>query len=192
MTALDRLLRLLVAAGAAASAACAREPAPRMELVADPPEVPLVAVSPPAPPAPPPSVSTSATTAPADGPLQDELALLDRAYNAVRAAGRVAPKQAPELDEAAKSLDHLEREFPRGLLRQEAQMLRVEVSCLRGDVARVRALATRFVAEYPRSPGVARMQRFLEYPLPCTGNSHPDPKAPYCCIWPYGMTCDYP
>lgn len=58
-------------------------------------------------------------------------------------------------------LAELDRLFPRGVLRQERDALRVEALLASGDRAAAREAAQRFLARYPRSPHLAAVERAL-------------------------------
>jgi outer membrane protein assembly factor BamD (BamD/ComL family) len=60
------------------------------------------------------------------------------------------------------ALDDYQRRFPRGVLQQEAAMLRIEALLARGDKATARRLSQRFLEQYPRSALAARVKNLLE------------------------------
>lgn len=88
-----------------------------------------------------------------DSSLADELALLDQARRAV-ADGRAAT--------ALEVLKTHARKFPRGALRDEAAVLRMEAYVLAGDRDRARTSAEAFLERAPDSPQRARVRSLLE------------------------------
>jgi hypothetical protein len=75
---------------------------------------------------------------------------------AIRAA-RIAIRNG----DARGALAALERDLPEGqagALAPEADLARVAAYCHLGDVVSARRIASRFVAQYPRSPLVVRMR----------------------------------
>ncbi len=65
---------------------------------------------------------------------------------------------------AQQTLNQLRAKFPKGVLRQEREVLAIEVLSARGkkDAARRRAQA--FIAAYPESPHSAQLSRFADAP----------------------------
>jgi TolA-binding protein len=111
-------------------------------------EVP--ATTPPAVPAPaeePKAPKRAATRAPTDD-VREEIRLLDHARAALL---QHAPSRALE------RLDQYAQRFPRGALRQEATVLRIEALREQGDPARAAALAQEFLAQHPGSPHAERV-----------------------------------
>jgi hypothetical protein len=110
-------------------------------------------------PSPPPAqphrerVSTAAPAAPSaalePSRLARETAALRAANEALRsgAAGR-----------SLLLLDEFAKQFPNGMLAQEALATRVSALCELGRVSEARTLGTRFVQRYPRSPVAARVR----------------------------------
>lgn len=97
-------------------------------------------------------------TAPHGGPatpvgIQEQVSLIDRARSAA-ASGQVGATLA--------ALDEYHRRFPRGVLQQEAAMLRIEAMLARGDKATATRLGKRFLEQYPRSALAARVRSLLE------------------------------
>lgn len=82
--------------------------------------------------------------------LSEEMRLIDSARAHV-ASG--ATKKALSV------LAAYDRRFPRGTLRQEAAVLRVEALEKSGDEKRAAELAKKFVSEHPNSPHVERVQK---------------------------------
>jgi hypothetical protein len=123
----------------------------------------------PAPPEPasvtPPAATPSARpTASAPPPKRDageepnlaaEVAALDRARVAL-AAGDAA--------RAVRELDQYQKDFPRGILGQEALVLRIEALVRSGNAAAARALADRFLRASPGSPHAARIRTLVGGP----------------------------
>ena len=83
--------------------------------------------------------------------LSRESALLVKARAALR-TGNVA--------EASALLTRLETQFPRGVLAQEREVLRIELLHARGDRAAAAARARAFIAANPKSPHSAKLSRF--------------------------------
>jgi len=69
-----------------------------------------------------------------------------------------------DVNAAQQVLRTLHKKFPKGMLRQEREVLAIEVLAARGkkDAARQRAQA--FVAAYPESPHSAQLSRFADAP----------------------------
>jgi TolA-binding protein len=63
---------------------------------------------------------------------------------------------------AISALQDYQRDFPSGVLQQEAELLNIEAHRQAGDRRRARALATRFLANNPDSPHSARVRELLE------------------------------
>jgi hypothetical protein len=55
-------------------------------------------------------------------------------------------------------LDAFAKEFPGGVLTEEALATRVSALCALGRVSEARAVGMRFVQRYPRSPVAARVR----------------------------------
>ena len=83
------------------------------------------------------------------GRLARETAALRAANEALR--GGAAARALTLLDAFAK-------EFPGGVLTEEALATRVSALCALGRVSEARAVGTRFVQRYPRSPVAARVR----------------------------------
>ncbi|HTU59973.1 MAG TPA: hypothetical protein VMF89_16085 [Polyangiales bacterium] len=102
----------------------------------------------------------SAPVAPADtAPVRssDSLAQEIAKIDAVRrelAANRAKP--------AIAGLQEYQRDFPGGVLRQEAELLNIEAHREAGDRRRARTLAARFLANNPESPHTARVRDLLQ------------------------------
>jgi hypothetical protein len=128
-----------------------------VESVPEPPSIPSAeAVLPkasvrshPMPPSPaPPAVAPSASS----GSLGDEIALLDAARRALRGG---------DARLALGELDRHQAEFPRGLLGQEATLLRIEALARSGSRPAAEALARQFLARQPNSPHAKRIESLL-------------------------------
>jgi hypothetical protein len=86
----------------------------------------------------------------------DEPGRLARETAALRAANEALRGGAPA--RALTLLDAFARDFPGGVLTEEALATRVSALCSLGRVAEARSLGTRFVKRYPRSPVAARVR----------------------------------
>jgi TolA-binding protein len=75
-----------------------------------------------------------------------------------------AELRAGNLDAASDALQHLRRRFPRGVLNQERDVLRIELAAARGDDASARRLAARFLRAYPESPHAAQLRPLAAAP----------------------------
>lgn len=62
---------------------------------------------------------------------------------------------------ALTALDAIERDFPRGVLVQERDALRIQALAALGEGARAQALARRFLEQHPQSPHAAAVRRVL-------------------------------
>ena len=85
--------------------------------------------------------------------LKAESALLTEARAQLR-SGDAAGAQA--------SLDRLQKEFPKGMLSQEREVLAIEVLSARGNTEGAKRRAQAFVKAHPKSPHSAKLSRFLE------------------------------
>lgn len=63
---------------------------------------------------------------------------------------------------AMSAIQDYQRDFPSGVLQQEAELLSIEAHRQAGDRRRARTLATRFLANNPDSPHGARVRELLE------------------------------
>jgi outer membrane protein assembly factor BamD (BamD/ComL family) len=84
--------------------------------------------------------------------LPAETAALDRA------------RAALNLGQASVGLAELARyeaAFPRGMLRPESMVLKVEALVMAGDRARARELALAFIAAHPQSPHTGRLRSLV-------------------------------
>jgi outer membrane protein assembly factor BamD (BamD/ComL family) len=75
--------------------------------------------------------------------LEREVAMLDAVRNALTGA---------DFDGALQLIAEYRRQFPRGELARDADVFEVEAFARRGDRARARRAAQRFLREYPRDP----------------------------------------
>jgi hypothetical protein len=78
-----------------------------------------------------------------------------------RVAGARASLRAGDARAVLAELDALDSSFPRGLLVQEREGLRIEALLSLGETARARELARRFLARYPASPHAPAVERAL-------------------------------
>jgi hypothetical protein len=128
-------------------------------------EAPAIAVSALADaPAPAPTTPASAPSTPASAPttpapaqrvssLSPEIDVLDRARHALAAHDPVAARAA---------LDEYQRRFPRGSLREEAELASIESLVLAGDSAGTREAAARFLAAHPDSAYAGRVRAIVK------------------------------
>jgi outer membrane protein assembly factor BamD (BamD/ComL family) len=100
-------------------------------------------------------VSPNATNAAAhdSNSLAQEIARID-AIRRDLTANRVKP--------AIAALQNYQRDFPSGVLHQEAELLNIEAHRQAGDRRRARTLASRFLANNPDSPHSARVRDLLQ------------------------------
>ena len=81
--------------------------------------------------------------------LQDELVLFKQAKRAL---------DSGKANEAVSLLDRFAKEFPKGALRLEAQVLRAEALCAAGRTSAATKLRDRFVDRHPSNPLASRMR----------------------------------
>lgn len=86
---------------------------------------------------------------PAANPLRDEIRLIDEARAALRGG---------DSERSLSSLERHARQFPRGALRQEAAVLRVQALDRLGQRGRASSLARDFLKEHPESPHSERVR----------------------------------
>lgn len=108
------------------------------------------------PPSPPKRERAVAPTPSQPSVTADEPGRLARETAALRAANEALRSGAAA--RALTLLDAFARDFPGGVLTEEALATRVSALCSLGRVAEARALGTRFVKRYPRSPVAARVR----------------------------------
>jgi hypothetical protein len=65
---------------------------------------------------------------------------------------------------AQQALRALHKKFPKGMLRQEREVLAIEVLAARGNQDAARQRARAFIAAYPESPHSAQLSRFADAP----------------------------
>ncbi|WP_437594908.1 tetratricopeptide repeat protein [Sorangium sp. So ce1000] len=87
--------------------------------------------------------------------LRAESALLTEARSKLRAGDAAG---------AAAILDRLRAQFPNGVLRQEREVLAIDVLAARGNAQEAKRRAQAFIQQYPKSPHSAKLRRFLEQP----------------------------
>lgn len=90
---------------------------------------------------------------PAANSLAVEIARIDAIRNLLA---------ADHAKSAIAAAQDFQRDFPHGVLRQEADLLNIEAHRRAGDRRRARGLATRFLAEHPQSPHSARVRDLLD------------------------------
>lgn len=69
-----------------------------------------------------------------------------------------------DVNAAQQVLRTLHKKFPKGMLRQEREVLAIEVLAARGNQAAARQRARAFIAAYPESPHSAQLSRFADAP----------------------------
>ena len=115
-------------------------------------------VSPPATPARPPSTVSAGAAAAITGVasssdlLRDELALVDEASRALARRRCV---------HAAQAIDRYRARFPSGRLRDEVDVISIELTGMRGDHVSAAARAQAFLALRPKSPYATRLSPWL-------------------------------
>ncbi len=87
--------------------------------------------------------------------LRAESALLMEARAELRSGDAAA---------AAATLERLRAQFPKGVLRQEREVLAIDVLAARGNAQEAKRRAQAFVKQYPGSPHSAKLKRFLDPP----------------------------
>lgn len=85
--------------------------------------------------------------------IQEQIALIDRARAAAAAGDPAAVLSA---------VDAYQRRFPKGVLGQEAALLRIEALLSRGDTAKATRLGQQFLELHPRSALAPRLRSQLE------------------------------
>jgi hypothetical protein len=85
--------------------------------------------------------------------LEREVAMLDAVRNALTGA---------DFDGALQLIAEYRRQFPRGELARDADVFEVEAFARRGDRARARRAAQRFLREYPRDPHAGRLRALVD------------------------------
>ncbi len=157
---------------AAGSASAAPEPEPTASLVAEPvPAAPQAAPAPEAPPVPTiathPRPAWTARSAPVSESvpetLEEETKALGQALSALRAS---------HPDTALALLDAQDVRYPRGALAEERAAARIEAMCALGRAGEATSLASRFLAQHPRSLQAARVRASCAGPK-ATGSAAP-------------------
>lgn len=69
-----------------------------------------------------------------------------------------------DVNAAQQVLSTLHKKFPKGMLRQEREVLAIEVLAARGNQEAARQRAQAFIAAHPESPHSAQLSRFAEAP----------------------------
>ncbi|MEO7034744.1 MAG: hypothetical protein ABI548_12625 [Polyangiaceae bacterium] len=100
-----------------------------------------------------------ATPPSADRTRSDQLSAESTLLTEARASLRNGDATA-----AQQTLNELRVKFPQGVLRQEREVLAIEVLSARGNKNAARRRARSFIAAYPESPHSARLSRFADAP----------------------------
>ncbi|WP_438007921.1 tetratricopeptide repeat protein [Sorangium sp. So ce321] len=87
--------------------------------------------------------------------LRAESALLMEARAALRSGDAAA---------AAAILERLRAQFPKGVLRQEREVLAIDVLAARGNAQEAKRRAQAFIKQHPESPHSAKLKRLLDQP----------------------------
>ncbi|WP_437279569.1 tetratricopeptide repeat protein [Sorangium sp. So ce375] len=161
---------LLLGGGYWALSSSAEAPAPPRAAAPEraPAEAPQAPVAPaPEPKALPPEPPLDASTGEEptrrpSGPKPTETDLL-RAESALLTEARAALRSG-DAAAAAAILDRLRAQFPKGVLRQEREVLAIDVLAARGNAQEAKRRAQAFVKQYPKSPHSAKLKRFLDQP----------------------------
>ncbi|WP_438041617.1 tetratricopeptide repeat protein [Sorangium sp. So ce128] len=96
------------------------------------------------------------------GPKPTETDLL-RAESALLTEAR-AKLRSGDVAGATALLERLRAQFPNGVLRQEREVLAIDVLAARGNAQEAKRRAQAFVKQYPKSPHSAKLRRFLDQP----------------------------
>ncbi|WP_049949404.1 tetratricopeptide repeat protein [Sorangium cellulosum] len=96
------------------------------------------------------------------GPKPTETDLL-RAESALLTEAR-AKLRSGDAAGAAATLERLRAQFPNGVLRQEREVLAIDVLASRGNLPEAKRRAQAFVERYPGSPHSAKLKRLLDPP----------------------------
>lgn len=108
-------------------------------------------LAPPERTAPSPAPSSTRNASAADS-LREEIAQLDKVRSAMRQGAPVR---------ALSELDTYRARFPRGVLRQESVVLRIEALQKSGNTARAKALAQSYLGRHPNSPHAERIAHII-------------------------------
>lgn len=101
-------------------------------------------------------VAAASASVPAPLPSSD-LAAEIAALDGIRTALAIGAWQ-----DAEQQLGRYQRQFSRGALRSEAEVLRIETLVARGNRVAAEGAAERFIAQHPRDPQVARVRALVE------------------------------
>ncbi|MDC0680623.1 tetratricopeptide repeat protein [Sorangium atrum] len=96
------------------------------------------------------------------GPKPTETDLL-RAESALLTEAR-AKLRSGDVAGATALLERLRAQFPNGVLRQEREVLAIDVLAARGNTQEAKRRAQAFVKQYPKSPHSAKLRRLLDQP----------------------------
>lgn len=96
------------------------------------------------------------------GPKPTETDLL-RAESALLTEAR-ARLRSGDVAGATALLERLRAQFPNGMLRQEREVLAIDVLAARGNTQEAKRRAQAFVKQYPKSPHSAKLRRLLDQP----------------------------
>ncbi|WP_437897720.1 tetratricopeptide repeat protein [Sorangium sp. So ce124] len=131
---------------------------------ADAPQAPVAPLEEPkALPEPPLDVPTEVEpTRKPSGPKPTETDLL-RAESALLTEARAKLRSGDEAG-ATALLERLRAQFPNGVLRQEREVLAIDVLAARGNTQEAKRRAQAFVKQYPKSPHSAKLRRLLDQP----------------------------
>lgn len=138
------------------------EPPPRVEA---PPIEPPRPAPPPEVPPPTEPVAVEVPPAPSPEPVRqpskpvDEVDLLAKEVQLLDSARAALPNEPRR---ALEVLEQHRREFPRGALIIDAELVRLEAYLRAGDRARATAVANKLIRSAPQSPVAARARRLLE------------------------------
>ena len=106
-----------------------------------------------------PGASKQAPTPSADQKRKDMLSAESALLTEARAYLRNGDANA-----AQQTLNKLRSKFPKGVLRQEREVLTIELLSARGNKDAARRRAKAFIAAYPESPHSAQLSRFADAP----------------------------
>lgn len=96
------------------------------------------------------------------GPKPTDTDLL-RAESALLTEAR-ARLRSGDVAGATALLERLRAQFPNGMLRQEREVLAIDVLAARGNTQEAKRRAQAFVKQYPKSPHSAKLRRLLDQP----------------------------
>ncbi|HVY30179.1 MAG TPA: hypothetical protein VHB79_26665 [Polyangiaceae bacterium] len=107
-------------------------------------------------PAPEALVAIAKPSAPASAHSEPDIALEIAALDRARRAA-----ESGNFSAALDELNEYDRAYKQGRLRPEALLLRIQTLISKGDSAGAKALGTRFLARYPKSPLSPRIQKLI-------------------------------